>query len=59
MIKAARGGPRKGAGRKPLTGTKPQMKSVKLSREHWDRAREIGGGNMSEGIRRALDGYQK
>ena len=34
------------------------MKSVKLSREHWELAREIGGGNMAEGIRRALEHYR-
>lgn len=52
-----KGGPREGAGRKPVDGTAPEMKSVKLSREHWAKAREIGGGNMAEGIRRALDAY--
>ena len=51
------GGPREGAGRKPVDGTAPQMKSVKLSREHWEKARQIGGGNMAEGIRKALDAY--
>jgi hypothetical protein len=34
------------------------MKSVKLSREHWEKARQIGGGTMAEGIRKALDAYQ-
>ena len=53
----AHGGPRDGAGRKPLSGTRPIMKSVKLSQEHWDLARAIGGGNMAEGLRRALDAY--
>jgi hypothetical protein len=52
-----KGGPRDGAGRKHLEGTAPEMKSVKLSREHWEKARQIGGGNMAEGIRRALDAY--
>jgi len=46
------GGPRDGAGRKPVEGTAPIMKSVKLSREHWEK--EIGGGNMAEDIRLAL-----
>ena len=54
MIKK-QGGPREGAGRKPIEGSDPIMKSVKLSREHWEKAREIGGGNMAEGIRKALD----
>ena len=58
MTSNKRGGPRKGAGRNPVEGTKPEMKSVKLSREHWDKAREIGKGNMAEGLRRALDAWK-
>jgi hypothetical protein len=55
-----RGGARENAGRKRLPGTTPIMKSVKLSREHWDLARQIGDGiNMAEGIRRALDAYDQ
>ena len=57
MTANSKGGPREGAGRKPVDGTAPQMKSVKLSREHWEKARQIGGGNMAEGIRKALDAY--
>jgi hypothetical protein len=57
MTANTKGGPREGAGRKPVDGTKPEMKSVKLSREHWEKARQIGGGNMAEGIRKALDAY--
>lgn len=52
------GGPREWAGRKRIEGTKPEMKSVKLSQEHWEKAREIGGGNMAEGLRRALDAWK-
>jgi len=58
MSQKNRGGAREGAGRPHVPGTKPQMKSVKLSREHWELAREIGGGNMAEGIRRALEHYR-
>ena len=57
MSKSNHGGPRKGAGRHKVEGTKPEMKSVKLSREHWYKAREIGEGNMAEGIRRALNAF--
>ena len=57
MAKETKGGPREGAGRKPIEGTAPVMKSVKLSREHWEKAREIGGGNMAKGLRLALDAY--
>lgn len=46
------GGPRDGAGRKPMPGT--VMKSIKLAPELWERAKKIGAGNASEGIRRAL-----
>lgn len=58
MSSETQGGPREGAGRKPVKGTRPEMKSVKLSIEHWERAREIGHGNMAEGIRLALDAYR-
>jgi hypothetical protein len=57
-MRVKRGGDREGAGRKPVEGTKPEMKSVKLSREHWQKARRIGSGNMAEGIRRALDAWK-
>ena len=57
MTANSKGCPREGAGRKAVDGTAPQMKSVKLSREHGEKARQIGGGNMAEGIRKALDAY--
>lgn len=57
MRKFNQGGARKGAGRSRVAGTTPEMKSVKLSSEHWARARAIGDGNMAEGLRRALDAY--
>jgi len=56
-VSKKQGGAREGAGRKPVEGTKPKMKSVKLSREHWQKARKIGSGNMAKGIRRALDAW--
>ena len=49
-----KGGPRPGSGR-PKIADKPAMKSVKLSSQHWDMAKALGGGNMAAGIRRALD----
>ena len=55
MSKSNHGGPRKGAGRHRVEGTRPEMKSVKLSKEHWEKACAIGNGNMAEGLRRALD----
>jgi len=58
IYKSNHGGAREGAGRPEIPGTKPEMKSVKLSREHWEKAREIGNGNMAKGIRIALDHYE-
>lgn len=54
------GGPREGAGRKPISGT--VMKSVKLTPEQWEKAERIGRSkagrpNAAEGIRRALDAF--
>ena len=57
-VNKEKGGPRRGGGRKPIEGTKPEMKSVKMSREHWEKARAIGEGNMAEGLRRALDAWR-
>lgn len=54
-MRVKQGGARKGAGRKPVAGTRPIMKSVKLSQEHWDMAALIGDGVQARGIRRALD----
>lgn len=56
IIKKQRGGAREGAGRKPMP--KAIMKSVKLTAEQWERAREIGDGNAAEGIRRAIERYK-
>jgi hypothetical protein len=53
MPQQQHGGAREGAG-----AQKPEMKSVKLSREHWEKARRIGNGNMAKGIRRALDSFR-
>lgn len=58
MKKATHGGARPGAGRPKIEGEKPIMKSVKLSRAHWERAKEIGKGNMALGLRKALDSYE-
>lgn len=41
------------AGRKPL-GKVVIMKSIKLTPELWDRAKLIGEGNASKGIRESL-----
>lgn len=50
-LKSTHGGPGRGGGRKP-TGVKRVY--VTLDQETIERAREIGGGNLSEGIRLAV-----
>jgi hypothetical protein len=48
-----RGGPREGAGRKPL-GEEPMMRhQVMLDAKTVDKLKALGGGNLSEGIRLA------
>ena len=58
MMTTKRGGAREGAGRKPVSPEGTQMKSVKLTAAQWERARRIGGGNATEGLRRALDAWR-
>lgn len=53
MTKRKPGGARDGAGRKPIR--KGIAKTVILSLEHWHVAKGAGDGNMTRGIRRALD----
>lgn len=43
------------AGRPPIYGVRLKSRTVKLDEATLDRAREIGGGNLSEGIRRAVE----
>lgn len=50
------GGAREGSGR-PKIGA--QRVNVSLDEETLNRAREIGAGNVSEGLRRAVAVYQK
>jgi hypothetical protein len=53
--KSKRGGHRPGAGRKPI-GDKPMLrKQVLLTDENIAKANAKGGGNLSLGIRIALD----
>ena len=57
MTEATHGGAREGAGRKPgwrKPGAKRIIVNVKLSEAERDLAVELGAGNASAGIRRAL-----
>ncbi len=52
---SARGGQREGAGRKPLPGDKHTVRRALLSDAHVAVAKSAGAGNMSAGIRKALE----
>lgn len=55
--KENRGGPREGAGR-PRKEAEPQKRrNISLSDRLAEKAKKIGNGNISEGIRKALDEY--
>jgi hypothetical protein len=49
---------RKPAGPKPKLVNR-RMINVSLTDETIERAREIGAGNISQGVRMAVDGYHK
>ena len=52
------GGPRKGAGRKPLFGGQPMTRvTVSLPIQVLPLLRKLGSGNLSAGIRALLDKY--
>ena len=49
------GGKRKGAGKPALYGKPMKRTGVYLTDEHRSKAKEIGEGDMAEGIRKLLD----
>jgi hypothetical protein len=53
-----RGGKRPGAGR-PVSPNPLQRVSLRLSAAHIARLKAIGGGNVSEGVRRLLDAQRE
>lgn len=57
MSKAARGGPREGAGRPRIEKAEQKRRNITLSDRLAKKAKKIGNGNISEGIRKALDEY--
>ena len=56
-VTTGRGGKRPGAGRPCLPGRPLIAKTLRLPEKYWKLAGEIGEGNMTRGIRRALDAY--
>lgn len=58
MTKPTHGGPRKGSGRHTEDGTGDTKRhNVSLDRETIKRAKKIGDGNLSRGIRKAVKHY--
>ena len=55
MTKPTRGGARKGAGRKPIGDVAMKRHQVFLSEAHVKKARKIGLGSVSKGLRDAVD----
>jgi len=55
-----RGGKRDGAGRKPIDGDSAMATyQARLTGRQARKARRIGEGNVSEGVRRAIDGHKE
>lgn len=55
MKSKARGGKREGAGRPPLSIDQKRIHiDARLTQQEIDRLRELGNGNLSQGIRRLL-----
>lgn len=55
--KSTHGGPGRGGGRKPVGSAPTIRKNVSLPPETIAKARKIGAGNVSEGVRRAVAEY--
>ena len=57
MKKENRGGQREGAGRPRLETEEQKRRNISLSDRLANKAKRISGGNISEGIRKALEKY--
>lgn len=58
MKKENRGGSREGAGR-PRKESEPQKRrNISLSDRLAEKAKQIGNGNISDGIRKALEAFE-
>ncbi len=58
MKKENRGGPREGAGRPRFEVKEQKRRNISLSDRLAERAKEIGNGNISEGIRKAIEAFK-
>jgi hypothetical protein len=59
MTESKRGGPREGAGRPRMEKGKQTRRNIMLSDRLISKAQKIGDGNISEGIRRALEAFEE
>jgi hypothetical protein len=57
--KGKAGGPREGAGRPRIEKGKQTRRNIMLSDRLIAKAQKIGDGNISEGIRRALEAFKE
>ena len=55
-MKPKNGGVREGAGRPRIDKENQKRRNICLSDKYADKAKELGGGNISAGIRKALEG---
>lgn len=53
------GGRREGAGRKRLTPDGMERRSVTLTPAMWEYIQELGGDNISAGLRALIEAYQQ
>ena len=58
MKKQTKGGPREGAGRPRMEKELQKRRNINISDRLAEKARQIGGGNISEGIRKALENWK-
>lgn len=59
MKKKSAGGQRDGAGRPRIEKSKQTRRNITLSNRLVEKAKKIGDGNISEGIRRALETFNE
>ena len=53
-----RGGKREGAGRPRIAGDIQVRRNITLSESLAEKAKQIGDGNLSEGVRRAIEAFK-
>ncbi len=58
MKKKTAGGPREGAGRPRMEKGKQTRRNITISDRLAERAKQIGNGNISDGIRKAIEAYK-